>query len=157
MDVRISKTGQNFKFRVGAIIKKNGKFLTCKINKNFYCLVGGHVQLNEDTETALIREVKEELCVDVKIVALSCIFENFFTIKSGRKYHELCFAYEVEIPKDYEMRDFARDEIDNGENVRLEFKWLTLDEMRECFKPRALVDVLEADTFAHLIIRQQKQ
>lgn len=155
MDVRISHMGQNFKFRVGGIIKQGDKYLTVKINKNpFYCLIGGHVQLNEDTESAVVREIKEELCVDVKVKALACIFENFFTIKSGRKYHELCFAYEVELPKGVVINDYMREEIDNGEKVNLEFKWLTIDEMKENFKPKALVDVIEKNEFGHLIIRQ---
>lgn len=155
MDVRISRAGQNFKFRVGGIIKRGDKYLVVRINKNsFYCLIGGHVQVNEDTETAVVREIKEELCVDVKVKALACIFENFFIVKSGRHYHELCFAYDVELPNDIEIKDYVRDEIDNGEKVQLEFKWLTLDEMRNNFKPRALLDVIEKNEFAHLIINQ---
>lgn len=155
MDIRISEKRGNFKFRVGGIIKKGDKYLVVKINKNnFYCLIGGHVGLGEDTETAVVRELKEELCKDVKVVALSAIFENFFTSRSGRKFHELCFAYDVEVVGDIEVKDFVRMENDNGEMVRLEFKWLTLDEMRECFKPKALIDAIEQDCFKHLIIKE---
>ena len=155
MDVRISRSGQNFKFRVGGIIKQGDKYLTVRINKNpFYCLIGGHVQLNENTEKAVVREIKEELCVDVRVKALACIFENFFRVKSGRKYHELCFAYDVELPSGVVINDFTREEKENGETITLEFKWLTLEEMRKNFKPRALVDVIEKDEFTHLIINQ---
>lgn len=156
MDVRINASGQSFKFRVGGIIRKGDKFLCVKINKNnFFCLVGGHTELNEDTETAVVREIKEELCVDVKVVALACIFENFFTTKSGRKFHELCFAYDVELIDDVEINDYVRMENDNGEMVKLEFKWLTLQQMRENFKPKALVDVIESGCFKHLIIKEK--
>ena len=68
MDVRISRAGQNFKFRVGGIIKRGDKYLVVRINKNsFYCLIGGHVQVNEDTETAVVREIKEELSADINV------------------------------------------------------------------------------------------
>lgn len=155
MDIRINKNGESFKFRVGGIIKKDDKYLVVKINKNnFYCLIGGHVELNEDTESAVVREIKEELCVDVKVKALSCIFENFFISKSGRKFHELCFAYDVEIIDDVEIKDFTRQENDNGEMVKLEFKWLTIDEMKKEFKPEALIDVIESGKFKHIVIKQ---
>lgn len=157
MDIRINGNNESFKFRVGGIIKKGDKYLVVKINRNqFYCLIGGHVELNESTEKAVVREIKEELCVDVKVVALSCIFENFFTTKSGRKFHELCFAYDVELLDDIEIKDYVRTENDNGEMVRLEFKWLTLDEMKQEFKPKALVDVIECGCFKHLIIQEAK-
>lgn len=156
MDIRIGSSAGNFKFRVGGLIRKDNKYLVCKINKNsFYCLIGGHVELNEDTRSAVAREINEELCVNVEVKELFCIFENFFTIKSGRHYHELCFAYEVELPKGVEIQDFTRVENDNGALVKLEFKWLTLDEMKENFKPRALVDVIEDGNFKHILIKEK--
>lgn len=157
MDIKIKNKNGNFKFRVGGIIKKGDKYLVVRMNRNdFYCLVGGHVGLGEDTQTAVVREIKEELCKDVKVVALSAIIENFFTNKKGKRFHELCFAYNLEVLEDIEIKDFVRIENDNGEMVRLEFKWLTLDEMRKSFRPAILVDAIEKGEFAHLIKKEYK-
>ena len=155
MDIKIRSKSGNFKFRVGGIIKKGDKYLVVKMNRNdFYCLVGGHVGIGEDTQTAVVREIKEELCKDVRVVSLSAIIENFFTNKKGKKFHELCFAYKLEVLDEIEIKDFVRIENDNGEMVRLEFKWLTIEEMRQSFRPKILVDAIEKDEFAHLIKKE---
>lgn len=60
-DIKINNSFERFKFRVNGILIHNNKILLVKIHKNtFYCLPGGHVKLGEDTESAIIREIKEE-------------------------------------------------------------------------------------------------
>lgn len=62
MDIKVNSIEGRFKFRVCGILEHNGKYLIVKINHNkFYCLPGGHIELGEDTETAVKREMKEEL------------------------------------------------------------------------------------------------
>ena len=51
MDIKIDSNEGKFKFRVCGILKHQNKYLIVKINNNkFYCLPGGHVELDEDTE-----------------------------------------------------------------------------------------------------------
>ena len=64
---------------VAAIIKVRNKFLCCQRSKNKYNYLsrkfefpGGKVEKNETKEEALIREIKEELCLDILI-------DKFFT------------------------------------------------------------------------------
>lgn len=84
-----------FNFRVSGIIidEKNEKFLTNTAKGiDFYVLPGGRVEIQEDTENALKREIKEELGEEINAVCLKAIIENFFEFDS-KKYHELQFFY----------------------------------------------------------------
>ena len=96
-DVKINSEEGKFKFRVCGILKVNDKYLTVKIQGNdFYCLPGGHVELGEDTDNAVLREMKEELGYGVKIVKLVSIIQNFFKTKDDKVFHELGYYYIVE-------------------------------------------------------------
>lgn len=58
----------NLRNRVSAIIVKNGKLLLIrrvKLGEEYYIFPGGGVDEGETLEKALIREVKEELTLDV--------------------------------------------------------------------------------------------
>ena len=120
MDVKIDCSEGKFKFRVCGILKVNDKYLTVKIQDNdFYCLPGGHVELGEDTDSAVLREMKEELGYDVKIDRLVSIIQNFFKAKDGRTFHELGYYYIVE-PKNIEdvnLEDYVVTENDKGKLV----------------------------------------
>ena len=56
---------------VCAVIIKNDNVLCCKRVKgkfkNYFEFPGGKVEINEDNISALLREVKEELGIDVKV------------------------------------------------------------------------------------------
>jgi 8-oxo-dGTP diphosphatase len=55
---------------VAAIIEKDGKILLTKRNiepyKGSWVLPGGHIDLDETTEAAVVREVKEETGLDIR-------------------------------------------------------------------------------------------
>ena len=92
MDIKIDTNEGKFKFRVCGILKHNDKYLTVKMNSNnFYCLPGGHVELGEDTQTAVLREMHEELGYEIVIKKLVAINENFFLAEDGFKLHEIGF------------------------------------------------------------------
>ena len=156
-DVKISCEGGKFKFRVCGILKVNDKYLTVKIGENnFYCLPGGHVELGEDTDSAVLREMKEELGYDIKIVRLVSVIQNFFKTKDNKVFHELGYYYIVE-PTDVNkvnLDDYVIIENDKGKEVRLEFKWFTLDELQTArFLPEVLKTQLTNDTFTNIITR----
>lgn len=157
MDVKIDSEEGKFKFRVCGILKVKGKYLAVKIQDNdFYCLPGGHVELGEDTDSAVLREMKEELGYEVNIVRLASIIQNFFKSKSGKMFHELGYYYVVE-PKnlsDVNENDYVIVEEDKGKLVRLEFKWFTIDELKnEKFLPKPLVEELESNNLKNIITR----
>lgn len=157
IDVKIDSAEGKFKFRVCGIVRVNNKYLTVKIqNNDFYCLPGGHVELGEDTDTAVLREMKEELGYEVKIVRLVSIIQNFFKAKDGRQFHELGYYYIVEPTNidEVNLEDYVRMENDKGEMKRLEFRWFTLDELKETrFLPEILKEKLDGNTLENIITK----
>lgn len=85
------KVTNNTHFSVGAIIKKENKYLI--INRNLYpagyAAIAGHVNKGETPEKALAREVKEESNLD--IVNKRLLFHEIITgyeCRTGFKKHE---------------------------------------------------------------------
>lgn len=64
-------------FTVGAYIVHNNKVLLIDHKQlKTWLAVGGHIELDEDPEEALMREVKEESGLDIKIVGEKPKFED---------------------------------------------------------------------------------
>ncbi|MGN1201146.1 MAG: NUDIX hydrolase [Candidatus Caccovivens sp.] len=147
MDIKIDNEEGKFKFRVCGILVCDNKYLVVKMNANtFYCLPGGHVELDEDTDSAILREMREELGFDVKIKNLIAINQNFFKTKTGKPVHELGFYYVVEpVNKDdINKNDYEREELDKGKIQHLEFKWVSKQDLKEIdFKPAFVADCLD--------------
>ena len=59
---------------------------------DFYVLPGGRVEMGEDTVTSLKREFEEELGVEIDVIGLKAIAENFFEF-NNTNYHELQYLY----------------------------------------------------------------
>lgn len=156
MDIRIENDNKVFKFRVCGILKVKEKYLAVKINQNdFYCLPGGHVELGEDTNTAVMREMKEEIGVDVKINRLASIMQSFFKTKNGKTVHELAYYYIVEPVniKDVNTNDYEVLENDKGIMKTLSFKWFTIEELKQVkFMPKALIEKLTSTEIESVIL-----
>lgn len=148
MDIKIDCESGKFKFRVCGILKHKNKFLAVKIDENnFFCLPGGHVELGEDTKQAILREMKEELGFDVKIDRLVAVNQNFFKTDKNLPFHEIGFYYIVNAlsEKDINFNDYSIKELDKGKLINLEFKWFSLDELKQIdFRPNFLVSCLES-------------
>lgn len=150
MDIKINNEEGNFKFRVCGILEHDGKYLVVKINGNrFYCLPGGHVELDEDTDHAVLREMREELDYEIKIKKLIAVNQNFFKREDGKPFHELGFYYLVEAKNaaDIITHDYEREELDKGKIQHLEFKWVTKEELKNNieFRPEFIEDNLDND------------
>lgn len=147
MDIKIENETNVFKFRVCGILEHNNKYLVVKVNNNnFYCLPGGHVEIGEDTNQAILREMEEELGYAVKIQRLIAINQNFFTGMNGKSYHELAFYYLVNAhdAKNINTNDYVREELDKGKIQHLQFKWVTEQELKEIdFRPSFVVDCFD--------------
>lgn len=149
MDIRLDEKEGKFKFRVCGILEHEGKYLVVKIDGNkFYCLPGGHVELDEDTEMAVLREMKEELGFDVDIKRLISVNQNFFKTNDGKPFHEIGFYYVVTAKNDRDVNpnDYEREEIDKGMLRHLEFKWVTAQQLKEIsFRPTFVADILDRE------------
>jgi ADP-ribose pyrophosphatase YjhB (NUDIX family) len=159
-DIKIIDEKINFKYRVNGIIIKENKLLTVQINNSgFYCLPGGHVELGEDSKVAIVREMKEETNLDVEVERLLAIAENFYEGKNGIKYQELGFYYFLKLNKNINIKNYTVIEKDKDENITLEFKWYSSEELRNVkFKPDFIKEkIMNKDySFVHEIISNSK-
>ena len=74
-DFRTKVENTVFGVRATALILQNGKLLVTKDNGKHYT-IGGAIQVNESTEEAVVREVREELGVKAQAVQLAFVVEN---------------------------------------------------------------------------------
>ena len=97
-------TQQDFRTKVGntvfgvratALIVQNNQLLVTKEGAYFYT-IGGAIQVNESTEDAVVREVREELGVRAQAGQLAFVVENRFE-QDGVSYHNIEFHYLVNL------------------------------------------------------------
>lgn len=94
MDFRTTVEKQVFGVRVSALIIKDEQIYLAKSPQDQYYLVGGVILVNEETEEAIKREVKEELGIDVLVNQLAFVVENHFNLEN-KQYHQIEFLYRV--------------------------------------------------------------
>lgn len=140
-------TAGRFQFRVAGIALRDKHVLVHRaLVDDFWSLPGGRVEHFELSATALMREMREELLVDVDIGPLAYAIESHFSI-TGYPYHEIGFYYGMDLPLSFPFSsgDICH-RVRDGEND-LEFKWVParrdiLDDLD--FGPRVLRDKLDA-------------
>ena len=149
-DIRIDNEDGHFKFRVCGIIILDGKVLTVKIKDNdFYCLPGGHIELGESTEEAVVREITEEVGCKVLKTKLKFICQNFFKSKDNKIFHELAYYYLLEIDKNtINKNDYEIIENDKGVLKSLKFFWLDEEQLKNYdFRPGGIKEHIFSNEF----------
>ena len=97
-DFRTKLENTVFGVRATALIVEEGKLLVVEDEDGFYT-IGGAIQVNERTEEAVVREVKEELGVKAQAGQLAFVVENRFE-QDGVSYHNIEFHYLVDLLED---------------------------------------------------------
>ena len=99
MDISFGSQNQKFNYRVCAMILSDHKILAMRDAKvPYYYLPGGRVQIGETAESAVIREVQEELGITPKIIRPLWLNQAFFREDvSHTDYHELCLYFLMDI------------------------------------------------------------
>ena len=118
-----------FSCRVGGVLVRDGKALLQR-HRGDYALVGGHVSALEETKTALTREFREELRVDVRVGRLLAVGELFFPW-GDKPCHQLFLAFAAELADPGELTEEVFrgwDEL-GGERFDLEYCWVPLAEL----------------------------
>ena len=92
--------------RAGGIVIHNNKVLLHKnLNKDHYCLPGGRVEIGENSESTIKREIKEELGKEIDILEYVATIENFFEMRN-KKYHEIYFIHKIEFKNEEDKNRF---------------------------------------------------
>lgn len=137
------KKGKNwFTYRVAAIILSTNRRRVL-LHKNdadpFWSLPGGRGEFFEPSAETVVREMKEEMGIDVAAGRLAFVIENFFEY-GGCDCHELGFYYLVEPRGDAGRRIYETPSFEGREgDQKLYFKWFEVSEL-ECVElfPRCL-------------------
>ena len=144
IDIGIKSANGKFKLRTTGIIIKDNKLLVQKSKKfDGYILPGGHIELGELSSNAIIREIKEETNLDVKIKHLICVNENTYGDKN-MIFHEINYYYYLEPINDIETKEFTIEENDKGILKKQEYFWIDINELsKNNIKPIHIVDLIE--------------
>ena len=150
-DLSIIIDGVKFNFRVGLLVKMKKQVLVeCNQDYDFVVLPGGRVKTLESSEDALIREINEEMKIDLTKYNLEFIGidENFFEL-DNIKYHELYFIYKIEIDENNE--DFKDGMINYDSKVNY-YKWVDILDLKEVnLFPKSLINIIESNGIHHSI------
>ena len=133
-DFRTKMDRTVFGVRATALVVKDNRLLVVEDEDGFYT-IGGAIQVDEATEDAVVREVKEELGVASRAVHLAFIVENHFE-QAGVHYHNIEFHYFVDLLEDapLTMQEDAK---------ALPCRWLALDDLHSVnLKPAFLKTAL---------------
>ncbi|MCI3919437.1 NUDIX domain-containing protein [Paenibacillus sp. TRM 82003] len=96
---------QKFNLRAVSIIIKEDRILFQRFNNSdYWFLPGGRVEMMEELQETIEREINEEYGWKVKNKRLVWIAENFFTL-DHREFHELGFYFLVQVEDEIVVTD----------------------------------------------------
>lgn len=133
--------------RAAAIIIHDNKILVHKdANSNYYALIGGRVELGEDSTQTIKREILEEMGKEIEIIGYAATIENFFEGKDY-KTHEIQFVYKAEFTNENDKR--LQETIKNVEgNDYLQYEWLDLGNLdKYLIKPQVVKEILKENIY----------
>ena len=141
--------------RVGALIIRNQRILVSrKLGFPYEWLPGGRIRMQENSEQALWRELKEELGLSMGHARFLCIHENFSIEQTQNcAYHELCFYYLVSVKPD-ELPDTECFSFQEQEDIIHMYRWVDIHQLeRYDIRPAILAHLLAHpdDCPAHII------
>ena len=133
-DFRTKLNQTVFGVRATALIVKDNRLLVVEDEDGFYT-IGGAIQVDEATEDAVVREVKEELGVASRAGQLAFIVENRFE-QDGIHYHNIEFHYLVDLLEDAPL-------LMQEDTKQLPCRWIALDDLHTVdLKPAFLKSAL---------------
>jgi 8-oxo-dGTP pyrophosphatase MutT (NUDIX family) len=95
--------------------------------QKFFRPIGGGIEFGETSQTALKREVKEELNTEITDLQKIGIFENIFTFQ-GKPGHEIIFVYDA---KFVDRKFYFKKRIPvTEEKVKTTAVWLKLKDLK---------------------------
>ena len=120
---------------------------------------GGRLEIHEDAESAIKRELEEELGINEEVY-LKFISESFVAFP-GKNYHEIGFYFIVKINEEkykyYSNEEYdSKDEANDGKS---KFRWVNKEEIRNIeIMPKIMCEKLFKDNdskeIEHIVYRE---
>lgn len=152
MDLTLDVEDYKLNIRAAGVIIHNNKILAHRnLNKEHYCIPGGRVEIGENSEETVKREIQEELGKQIEITGYVATIENFFEMDES-KYHEIYFLHEIEFTNEEDKKINYTMHNEEGKEY-LQYEWLDLDRIEEYnILPNCLKKVLKSKNFpVHVI------
>lgn len=150
MDIDIKNDNKRFNARASAIIynKDKTKILLFKIkDRDFYMLPGGRINYFEDSESAIEREIKEELGLDLNFDF--CSVQEVFLNRNDKQIMQYCFCY-----KSVFKGEAKDDKINSLDEKNQYFYWIDINKLNEYnIFPKFNLELVDKD-IAHLIDKE---
>lgn len=132
MDITFETEAGRFNYRVCAVLLDRGRILAMHDERSpYFYLPGGRVRMGERAEDAVLREVREELGIEARILRPLWLSQSFFNEDVVRvDYHELCLYFLVDAS--------ATDLLTRGDRFRgpelrhvHDFEWLPFERLKD--------------------------
>ena len=132
MDITFETKAGRFNYRVCAVLLDRGRILAMHDERSpYFYLPGGRVRMGERAEDAVLREVREELGIEVRILRPLWLSQSFFNEDVAHvDYHELCLYFLVDAS--------ATDLLTRGDRFRgpelrhvHDFEWLPFEQLKD--------------------------
>lgn len=157
MDITIDIEDYKLNIRAAGVIIHNGKMLVHKnINDDHYAIIGGRVEIGENSANTIKREIKEEIGKEIEITGYIATIENFFEMK-GSKYHEILFVHKVEFVNEEDKKiEYTMKNLEGKDY--LQYEWIELDKINQYpLLPAVMKEILREKEFpVHKIIKDLK-
>ena len=147
MDITIDVENYKLNVRAAGIIIHNNKLLIHRdIEADHYALIGGRIEIGENSEDALKREIQEEIGKEIEIMGNVATIENFFEMNL-KKYHEIMFVHQLEFKNEEDKK--IQETIKNIEGKEyLQYEWLDLNKIEQYpITPRVIKEILKNGKF----------
>ncbi len=151
MDVSLIVNNVKFNYRVGLLVKKGEYILVeCNPDYDFVLLPGGRVKTLESSTESIIREVLEDLDIDISKDSFKAkaFIESFFDLDNVR-YHELYMVYKITID---ENDNRFKDNMINHDSDKNYYKWIKTSDLEKAnLLPKLLTELKDDESFEHFI------
>ena len=118
-----------FQLRAAAVILHDGWVLLHRAEgDDFWALPGGRVEPGEDSASAVVREMHEELQETVVCRNLLYVVENFFSLK-GKPNHEIGLYFAASLASESCVLGKGQSYFGVEGNSKLEFRWISQSEL----------------------------
>ena len=115
--------------RTVAVLIKDDKILVQRErNGSEYALPGGHIKIGETLENGLIREIMEEMGVQIECRRLLWSEECFWEW-NGKQVHNISFYYLIKLCDDFEIPDNG-EFVSQKDNCNVVIGWMPIDQLQ---------------------------